>query len=193
MSFYPPPLQLPQTLQTAGIQLQPLHPRHLDLDYEAVMASREMLNLWSGTNWPTAGFTLADNLADLEWHYEEHEQRKAFTYTILNPDGTFCLGCLYIRPLKELAQHNPGKLDHISDREALARFWLRRSYSGGDLERLALDALIDWFAISWHFPQIYFHTRSENRSQINLFQSSRLSYCFDLTLAERGGIHHFYR
>lgn len=193
MTFYPLPYQPPQSLKTAEFQLQPLHPKHLELDYDAVMASREMLNLWSGSSWPTPDFTLAENLADLKWHYDEHVQRKAFTYTILDQGGSYCLGCLYIRQLKELAKDNPGKIDHVSEQEALARFWLRTSHNAGNLNSQVLDTLINWFESSWHFPKIYFHTRQENKAQINLFQSSRLTFQFDLTLPNRDGLHQFYR
>ena len=76
MTFYPPERNLPDSLKTAEFHLLPLTPAHVEIDYEAVIASREMLNLWSGSDWPTPDFTLAANLADLEWHDREYQEPK---------------------------------------------------------------------------------------------------------------------
>src|SRR5437773_1308230 len=71
----------------------------VELDYDAVMASKDMLHLRSGGSWPRDSFTLAENLADLQGHEADFHARRGFTYTIMNPGETQCLGCLYIYPL----------------------------------------------------------------------------------------------
>ena len=151
-----------------------------------------MLNLWSGSQWPTPGFTLAENLADLEWHDREHRERIAFTYTILDPGGSTCLGCLYIRPLSELAEKNPKALKNCSPAEAMARFWVLSSHVADGLDHRVLMALIDWFDKEWDFPQISLHTRLANEQQVDLFDASTLTHRFDLQMPQRGGIHRFW-
>lgn len=192
MNFYPEPAPLPRTLETAEFHLEPLHPRHLELDYDAVMASRPMLNLWSGSTWPTADFTLAENLADLKVHFREHQDRDAFTFTILNPASDFCLGCLYIRSLFELVKYNPHQLQGLSEREAVARFWVRSSELGSKLETNLLQTLITWFEQEWRFKKLYFHTRVKNRQQSDLFDRSSLTFRFHLEIPSRGGEHSFW-
>jgi hypothetical protein len=192
MTFYPPPNKLPESLKTAEFQLLPLTPDHVEIDYQAVMSSREMLNLWSGSSWPTPDFTLAGNLDDLEWHQREHQERAAFTYTILDPTAGLCLGCLYIRPLSELTAANPALLDFIGARDALARFWVRASHLQTGLDRRILQALTGWFAGSWDFSGLYFQTRQANQQQIALFKSAGLAHRFDLQNPRRGGTHEFW-
>ena len=62
-----------------------------------------MLRRWSQSGWPADGFTLADNLEDLEMHYREHVERAACTYTVLTPDGAECLGAVYVKPIGPLS------------------------------------------------------------------------------------------
>ena len=192
MSFYPPNLNLPESLKTAEFQLRPLTPAHLEIDYEAVIASREMLNLWSGSPWPRPGFTLAENLADLEWHDREHRERAAFTYTIVDPIGSICLGCLYIRPLSELTVAiSPDQTTVLPD-EAAARFWVRSSRLADGLDLRLLQRLIAWFEESWTFSKLYFHTREVNTQQSALFETAGLDHQFDLLIPRRGGTHQFW-
>ncbi len=192
MNFYPPDMPLPDVLQTKTFTLLPLDVRHAAIDYEAVMSSREMLRMWSGSPWPRAGFTLAENEADLVQHAQEHHQRKAFTFTVLDPERKTCLGCLYIRPMAELVDANPDQLLDIGASEAMARFWVRTSLSVTEFERKLLDELCSWFLIDWPFSRLYFHTRSVNQQQIALFSAAKLVKRMTLQYPERGGNHYFY-
>lgn len=192
MSFYPAGQVVPVGMRTSEFILQPLTPEHVEVDYEAVMASQEMLRLWSGSTWPKKDFTLAENLLDLQWHYQEHQDREAFTYTVLDPAAKVCLGCVYIRPLTDLVAANPGKLQDIGRDEAIARFWVRTSVSDGGLDRRLLQQLLEWTGESWAFPRIFFHTRMANQQQIALFEEIGLTKQMELQYAQRGGIHYFY-
>ncbi|MDX1414203.1 MAG: hypothetical protein R3293_08425 [Candidatus Promineifilaceae bacterium] len=193
MSFYPIGRRLPAGLQAAKWQLQPLTPGHVAIDYEAVMASREMLNLWSGSSWPTVNFTLDDNLDDLQWHHREHQERIAFTFTLLDPPGRRCLGCLYIRSISELLADNPHPPASVARDAAIARFWVRSSLLAGEFDRQLLEALLPWFAEDWDFAQLYFHTREANEQQVALFESSPMPYQFTWQLPRRGGLHRFWQ
>ena len=48
-----------------------LHPKYVELDYQALMSSKDFLRRWSQSGWPTDDFSLEENLADLNYHYEE--------------------------------------------------------------------------------------------------------------------------
>src|SRR4051812_30511543 len=99
LRFYPADAVVPAGLVTAEFTLEPLNASHVERDYDAFITSRPRLNLWSGDTWPHAGFTLAENLDDLNGHDAEHRDGVAFTYTVLAPDAALCLGCVYINPL----------------------------------------------------------------------------------------------
>ena len=193
MSFYPPDKDVPDCLETKDFVLMPLTPDHVRIDYEAVMSSQEMLHLWSGSPWPREGFTLAENLADLQWHNQEHQERVAFTYTVLDPVQETCLGCVYIRPLTDLVDANPGKLDAVEDNEAIARFWVRTSLLDGKLNTHLLKTLSSWFDKSWYFSRLYFHTRRANTQQVTLFEAAEMEKRLTLQVSERGGMHYFYK
>jgi len=192
MSFYPPELDVPDILETSEFVLLPLSPGHVQIDYEAVMSSRDMLRMWSGSKWPREGFTLAENLADLQWHDQEHRDREAFTYTVLDPGQETCLGCVYIRPLTDLANANPSKLDDIGEDVAIVRFWVHASLLDSELNMRLLNALNSWFVRSWPFSRLYLHTRSANHQQVALFESAKLKKELTLQYLERGGMHYFY-
>lgn len=187
--FYPPPLPIPTTLTTAECRLEPLTPAHVALDYAALMAGKEMLRLWSGSPWPQDNFTLADNRADLQWHWDEHRARIAFTYTVLNTAQTTCLGCVYIKPLTDISVEDLNLQDTPSPRDALIRFWVTPPFLASRLDTHLLETLRDWFKRAWHFDHIYFHTRRAYRQQLKLFQDSDLRYVDDVQISDRGGIH----
>ena len=119
--FYPPDRPVPATLLTDAFLLEPLTPVHTALDHAALMESKQFLRRWSGSPWPADDFSLADNRADLAEHDEEHRRRVAFTYTVLAPDRSRCLGCVYIKPLAALAGGLPLT---VGVDEATVRWWV---------------------------------------------------------------------
>ena len=100
MPFYPEDAPVPAGLRTDEFVLRMLAATDVELDYDAVIASKDMLHLRSGGSWPREGFTLAENLADLQGHEADFHARRGFTYTIMDPGEMQCLGCLYIYPLR---------------------------------------------------------------------------------------------
>jgi hypothetical protein len=92
--FYPSDGPVPEVLWTDEFLLRPLGATDVQLDYDAVISSRTQLLRSSGGTWPKEGFTLEEDVADLERHEREHRERVAFTYIVMNPAETECLGCL---------------------------------------------------------------------------------------------------
>ncbi|NHZ71642.1 MAG: hypothetical protein GWP17_00950 [Aquificales bacterium] len=214
MQFYPDDAPVPEILHTADFVIRPLTPAHVELDYAALMGSQEMLRLWSGSSWPSNDFSLADNRKDLAWHWHEHQQRIAFTYTVLNPAEDTCLGCIYIKPITDILADNEewgtactepfGRLKTgsveapvlsnaevaVSDSPtALIRFWAAQPYLSQKLDKALLITLQQWFAAKWAFSDIYWHTRTENQQQIALFQANGLQKHSLVHMPGRGGEH----
>lgn len=193
--FFPAGMPVPQELNHPEFHLEPLTPAHTPLDYAALMESRELLRLWSGSPWPQDDFTLVANEEDLAWHAREHRERIAFTYTVLDPAGDTCLGCVYIKSLATLVAEqteNPGRLAVIGDFEAAVRFWVTAPRLAGGLDRQLLDALNAWFAREWPFRRVLYHTRVVNKQQLALFREAGLAPVWTLTMPGRGGAHQFW-
>ena len=79
-------------LTTDDLVLRPIVAADAELDYAAVMESREHLRKWEQTSWPADDFTVTANREDLENLERRHASREAFTYTVMNPAETECLG-----------------------------------------------------------------------------------------------------
>lgn len=186
--FYPLPFPVPDLLETTAFKLLPLQPKHLDLDYEAVMASQTLLHRWGGHGWPADDFSPAENLEDLEWHWREHQARIAFTYTVLSVDAQRCLGCVYIKSIADVI--NEKARPPWLKTDAMVRFWGRE---GAGIDTLLLHALCDWFSKAWHFTAVLFHTSIHFKHQVQLFEGSHLVREGEIQLQDRGGQHLLYR
>lgn len=192
--FLPEKAIVPSGLETAVFILTPLQPKHVHLDYAALMQSKAVLRLWSGSPWPQDDFTVDSNLEDLEWHWLEHQERLAFTYTVLNPAQDICLGCVYMKSMADLVRaEGVAEPDAVADFVTAVRFWVTTNSLPENLDRLLLSALINWFKTEWPFRQVYFHTPTNYGHQLNLFASAGLTPTFSLKMASRGGDHQFWK
>lgn len=184
LPFYPPGAIVPDGTQTAELRLEPLTTAHVAADYAAVIASRTMLRVWSGSDWPSDTFALADNLADLARHEREHEAREAFTYTVLTPDGATCLGCLYLVP---------NTVSILSPREgdALVRFWVSTPWAGR-LDQSLLTTLRGWLPEAFAFQRLLFHANSRDSDQLRLLRQAGLLERAAGPIPGRGGLYVFF-
>jgi hypothetical protein len=190
MTFHPEHPPIPETLRTETFLLRPLRATDVELDYDAVMESREMLRRWSGSDWPSDDFALQDNLGDLEYHEGMHLERKEFTFTVMNPDETECLGCVYITPLKNLLRRgniNPEELAPIKEDEATVRFWARQSRLADGLDEKLLETLEAWFPREWAFSRVTFRTNARDERQVELLTQRNHPLLFTLELPRSAG------
>jgi hypothetical protein len=177
MAFYPDSAAVPAGLETTSFVLRMLRASDVELDYAAVLASRESLLLRSAGRWPREGFTLAENLIDLQRHEREHVARIAFTFTMMNPAETECLGCVYIKPLASLLQRfdaTPDTIATVPTPAAYVTFWVRPEYGAVDLDEQLLAALITWFKDGWVFATIVFLANQHEVRQLQLFREAGL-------------------
>jgi hypothetical protein len=177
MPFYPADAPIPEELRSEELHLRPLGPADNDFDYEAVMATQETLRLRGSGEWPRPGFTPEENLADLEGHAADFLARSGFTYTVLDPGGTRCLGCVYLYPLAD-ALHRQGADDEtvarVGDHEAAAWFWLRPDAVAADLDRRLVAALLPWLRDDFAFARVVFVTWASDERQPALFRDAGL-------------------
>ncbi len=186
-SFYPPPNRLPARLETAEFVITPLLPDHVELDHAALMDSIQLLRSWSGSPWPMDDFSIDDNMNDMHWHSEEHEERIAFTFTVLNPEEDYCLGCIYIKTIGEALAENPDL--PVQKDGAIIRFWIRDLPKLSPLNDKLLQALKRWFNNEWDFTAVYYHCRAEHTIQVEQFKSGGLKEVAPFTMPTRGGKH----
>lgn len=178
--FYPGNAVIPEALWTEEFLVRPLKAVDVELDYDAVMTSRAELLLKSGGRWPREGFTLEENLADLIRHEQQHHDRIAFTYTVMNPEETECLGCLYINPLGGLLQRVGIFVEHLPENSAYVTFWVRQSRLVDNLDRRLLQALISWFQTEWAFSHVVFLAKKVQARHIRLFEEMGMQLQYTL-------------
>ena len=147
-AFVPDDFEIPAGLDAAGFILRPLTIHHLVKDFDAVATSTAHLHGLFGPDddWPE-GVTLEQDLVDLGWHQKEFELRRSFTYTVMTPDESRCLGCVYIYPCTQ------------KNHDAQVFLWARQSELADGLEETLAAAVKDWLATLWPFRRVAFPGR----------------------------------
>jgi len=145
--FVPDDFEIPTLLETDHFRLRMLSVNDVDKDYDAVIESRELLHNMFGGPWPRLGFTLEENLSDLERHQQEFLDRKAFAYTVVSLDETRILGCLYINPPK------------ITGSDAVVVMWVRQTEYDKGLDEILFHTVRDWLNVAWPFNKVHYPDR----------------------------------
>lgn len=145
--FVPDTFEVPAILETDQFRLRMLSVDDVEKDYEAVMESRDLLIEMFGGPWPREGFTLAENLADLQMHQREFLAREAFAYTVVAPDESRVLGCLYINPTKD------------PDVDARVHMWVRQSAYDAGLDPVLFNTVRAWLTSAWPFAVVEYPGR----------------------------------
>jgi RimJ/RimL family protein N-acetyltransferase len=145
--FVPDDFEVPASLETDRFRLRMLSVDDVEQDYEAVIESRELLHTMFGGPWPRLGFTLEDNLSDLERHQQEFLSRKAFAYTVVSLDETTILGCVYINP------------PETADSDAVVVMWVRQTEYDKGLDEIVFNRVRDWISSIWPFRRVSYPVR----------------------------------
>jgi hypothetical protein len=146
--FVPADFVAPSTLETEQFRLEPLGPQHNEPDYEAWSSSLEHIRQtrgWEQSSWPDDR-DLAKNLEDLKGHAADFEQRKGFTYSVLDPAAGDVIGCVYIYP------------DQTREHDAKVLSWVRASRAELDLP--LWQAVGAWLEAEWPFERVSYAERS---------------------------------
>ncbi len=146
--FVPPDFDVPLGLETPQFVLEPLGPEHCDRDYAAWTSSMEHIRStpgWSESRWPRE-MTLDENRADLERHANDFRSRTGFTYTVLDPQSSDVIGCVYIYPHPD------------SEHDARARSWVRASRA--ELDTPLWRTVHGWLASDWPLDRVDYAPRT---------------------------------
>jgi len=121
------------------------------------------------------------DLHDLERRHAEH---RAYTYTVLDPEGAECLGCVYVFPVTAAflvrSAVTPIAGDAWADVEAAVYFWVRRSRMETGMDERLLAALRAWFAGEWGFARTVYVTNERFAQQAALLRGTGLSPRFEV-------------
>jgi hypothetical protein len=102
-------------------------------DFEAINARMAP----DGTPDPWSETSLEENLVDLGWHQKEFQLRRSFAYTVVAPDESKVLGCVYLYP--------------SDDADVDVRMWVRREAWEEKLDPVLEATVRSWLADSWPF------------------------------------------
>jgi len=142
--FVPVDFDPPTSLVTDDFRLEPLGPQHNEADLAAWMSSIDHIRSTPGYpdgKWPPPeGYPPERNLQDLERHARDFEQRKGFTFTVLDPGDGDVIGCVYLYPTKD------------EDFDVTAQSWVRASHA--HLDAPLADAVARWLGTEWPWERV---------------------------------------
>ena len=141
-SWLPEGFVHPERLDLAtGHHLRPIRATDVDIDYPAVMGSRD--RLWQifgpAWGWPPADMTLEEDRVDLARHEREAEAHQSFNYAVLDEDESELLGCVYIDPPERVGA------------DAEISWWVVDPMVGSTLDAELARTVPRWIATSWPF------------------------------------------
>lgn len=158
--FVPKDFNVPPTLETNEFRLRMLTINDVVKDYDAVMSSvAHCKTIWGG-RWPE-GLTLEQNLVDLGWHQKEFQTKRSFAYTVVKPDESVVLGCVYIEPTKK-----PGY-------DAEVYPWARQSELENGMEDRLYATVRSWISCDWPFECVAYPGRAIGWNEWNMLPNER--------------------
>lgn len=167
---------VPERHAAGGLVLARLTAAHAERDHTALMASVAYLRRWSDGDWPSDDFSVAENREQLGWHDEEHEARIAFAYSVLDAPEQRVLGCVYLRPLRDMlltrGVEPPEGPGWPRGDVPCVRGWIRRD-EPAQLERWFLAVTLDWLTGSgWALPELWWTAASDDAPQLAALDAS---------------------
>lgn len=184
-------LRVPEELRTPEFLLRPIRAADAALDFDAVMESKDFLRGWEQTGWPEDDFTVEANRADLVRLEQRHQAGESFTYTVLTPALTQCLGCVYVMPtgapLFAKAQISAVGDALWFDFDVAVYFWVRKSQLAGELDRRLLEQISLWLERDWRVRRHLVLTTETFEQQVGLLDSTGRTVRFELRYANKAG------
>lgn len=136
-----------------GHHLRPIRGDDADIDYPAVMGSRETLWARYGESWgwPPETMTFEQDREDLVRHEVEIAAQETFNYAVLDASETELLGCVYIDPPEPA-----GPVGAPPGADAVASWWVVDRCAGSQLDRALADAVPRWLTDTWGFRAVHY-------------------------------------
>ena len=151
---------VPECVETDRFVLRKLAVEDAVKDYDAVMSSRESLRhvFCASGSWPADDMTLQNNIDDLQQHQDEFDRRIAFAYTVVTPDNSRCLGCVYVYPWSGPVY------------DARVFYWVRDTEREAGLDEVLGRFLRDWLSSDWPIEHPVFPGRDMDWEAWNAFE-----------------------
>ncbi|GAA1768927.1 hypothetical protein GCM10009795_013980 [Nocardioides hankookensis] len=146
-------------LEHARFVAVPLTPDVAALDYDAYVASPDVIRVHSDGRWPVDGFTLEDELREVRQHQVDHEADRSFAFALLTPSGDRSLGCVYVNRLHDYLSRvdaPPGLLAAFRAPSAMVTFWLRQDEQTTGLADVVVAAVDAWLSDEWPLERALF-------------------------------------
>lgn len=185
MSLTDPTRTIPTGLATDEFALRPIRASDASRDYTAVMETRVDLRIWEQSSWPEDTFTVDANREDLAGLEQRHEERRAYTYTVIDPADTECLGCVYIFPITATFLTKATVRPVIENAQwesvdAVVYFWVRESRIASGMEDRLLSSIREWLDGDWVVQHAVFVTSEQFSRQVTLLDEAGLHREFEL-------------
>jgi RimJ/RimL family protein N-acetyltransferase len=133
-----------------GHHLRPIRESDVEIDYPAVMGSRE--RLWAkygeAWGWPPEAMTYEADQQDLLHHEQEIAAHETFNYAILDEPESELLGCVYIDPPGPESGAGRDRID------AVVSWWVVDRMVDSELERELGDFVPRWLDETWRFANV---------------------------------------
>jgi hypothetical protein len=136
VTFVPDDFAVPAGLEHERFRLRMLSIDDVVKDFDALndRVNRE------GERQPPFVETVRENLIDLGWHEKEFLVRRSFAYTMVAPDESQVLGCVYVDP--------------SDTHDARVWMWVRRSAWDDGLDPVLEAAVREWIGRDWPFENV---------------------------------------
>ncbi|HYJ69411.1 MAG TPA: hypothetical protein VEX15_17300 [Nocardioidaceae bacterium] len=159
------------------VVIEPLTSALVELDTTAYASSPLAIGRHSAGRWPTAGFTVEDNLPLIARHEAEHRAGAAFAHALLSPARDREYGCAYLRPLAPYSERTGTRLVD-PPRElaaaAIATWWLIDDVRARPDADSVLAALESWIA-AWGAAPVVFRCLPEEDQSIDALRRAGLT------------------
>ena len=150
MDWLPEGFEHPERVDLpTGHHIRPIRATDVEIDYPAVMGSRE--RLWAkygeAWGWPPATMSFEADRDDLAHHEAEIAAHETFNYAVLDSAESELLGCIYIDPPDDRSPEGS---------DAVVSWWVVDSAVGTELERALDDFVPRWLADTWQFERVHY-------------------------------------
>jgi hypothetical protein len=133
--------EVPSGLEHKRFRLRKLTIGDVEQDFDAISSRVDQDGV------PQKPFvpTIELNLVDLGWHQKEFQLRRSFAYTVVAPDESEVLGCVYL---------NPSETHDVR-----VSLWVRQSAYDAGLDPVLEATVREWVATHWPFERVTFGER----------------------------------
>lgn len=193
MTFRELGIDAPNGFETPEFVVRPILASDAELDYDAVMETKEFLRKWEQSTWPEDDFTVEANRQDMVKMEQRHANGESFGYTVMNLDQSECLGCVYVFSPRStwLSAGDVTAVDEDQwpDCDAVFLFWVRKSRLAQGMDRSLLESLLTWFERDWSFDSPVVMTNEQVNQQVATIERAGLRRRFEVKLPDDPGTY----